>query len=631
MDRKSFTPFLLLTLFFPCLGLSQQIPPLVADMGYADLILVNGKVVTMDDRSTTANSPGNIFEAMAVKGKKVMALGGTEGVRTLAGPKTKTIDLEGKTLVPGFIETHAHPYGTAMTRYGPQVGLTTPDVQLSVETQASAEETVKVIRATIANAIQRQNIPEGEWITVSVQNSDKAPQNAAGMWFYVGTINRQQIDGTTREYPVILRTGLRNIYNSKAIEELKKVFTGWEEHTNTENRPGAARDGYDGIMTNVAIGPEFWWRNEPLEKFAEALRLHGLNLREWGVTTLSTRIPPPKYIGAYHLLNREGRMPYRLAWSIEVHRGTLADLQFTRDFYWAIGAQWKTMSSGNDMLWNHGMTNEIWDSLNLEMCFGPDLSAPQNVKEQERCPGPGSKPWVAYKAAILNGWRPVGSHGTASHGARLFIQMLDETVEEGNLSAEYIRSLRPTLEHAVMIGTPPDVMAGLKKYGIMLSTGPRFMFDALRTIQDYGEEALQFVAPIKTYLREGIKVVNQMDSTNQNENSNMFTALYTLISRKVFNWNEQTEDKINAAPVLLPEEAIDRATAMKMITTWAAEYVLAEDNLGSLEPGKYADFVVLDRDYFTIPESEILKVRAVMTGLNGQIIYDRDGMADASN
>ena len=73
---------------------------------------------------------------------------------------------------------------------------------------------------------------------------------------------------------------------------------------------------------------------------------------------------------------------------------------------------------------------------------------------------------------------------------------------------------------------------------------------------------------------------------------------------------------------LVPEEAIDRVTALKMATTWASEYMMGEDTIGTLEPGKFADFAILDRDFFTIPVAEIPEIEVVLTGLGGQIIYD---------
>jgi predicted amidohydrolase YtcJ len=121
---------LLLVPFFQGLALSQQIPDLVAEQGYADRILVNGKIVTMDDWSIVPNRPGTIVEAMAIKGKKIMALGTDQEMRELAGPKTHFVDVGGRTVIPGLIQTHYHLFGPAASRYGPQVGLVDPSIKI---------------------------------------------------------------------------------------------------------------------------------------------------------------------------------------------------------------------------------------------------------------------------------------------------------------------------------------------------------------------------------------------------------------------------------------------------------------------------------------------------------------------
>ncbi|TDI08832.1 MAG: hypothetical protein E2P08_04030, partial [Acidobacteria bacterium] len=86
--------------------LAQQLPDLVAEHGYADMILVNGKIAAMDDRSSTPNSAGQFFQAMAIKGKRIMALGTDAEMRRLAGPNTRLVDVGGKTVLPGLIQTH---------------------------------------------------------------------------------------------------------------------------------------------------------------------------------------------------------------------------------------------------------------------------------------------------------------------------------------------------------------------------------------------------------------------------------------------------------------------------------------------------------------------------------------------
>ncbi len=90
-----------------------QLAPEVAQQGYADTLFVNGKVVSMDDISRST-SVGTVYQALAVKRDKIMKLGTTSQVRTVAGPNTQVFDLAGKTLIPGIIEPHTHMYGRAV-------------------------------------------------------------------------------------------------------------------------------------------------------------------------------------------------------------------------------------------------------------------------------------------------------------------------------------------------------------------------------------------------------------------------------------------------------------------------------------------------------------------------------------
>jgi len=287
-------------------------------------------------------------------------------------------------------------------------------------------------------------------------------------------------------------------------------------------------------------------------------------------------------------------------------------LESTREFYRASGAPWTNHANGGEMLWLNGMCNEIWDSIYNEVCLGSDVTGSPDLKARERCPGPGSKPWESYKAAILSGWRPVQAHGTSSHGARLYIRMLEMAMKEGNLSVDYIRSLRTTMEHNFVLGNVPDVMADIKKYGIMINVTPSHMSRVPDLLDDYGEELRSFVMPVKTWINDGHRV------TFEASGSDFWTPIYILMTRRVKK--QGTDEWVE----LLPEEGIDRVTALKMATTWASEYMLAEDTIGTLEPGKFADFAVLEKDFFTIPAEEILEgIPVAMTGLSGQIVHNQ--------
>ena len=457
---------LILVVFFSQgFGFSQQLPDLVAQQGYADMILTNGKIVSMDDRSIIPDTPGNIYEAMAIKGKRIMALGTATAMEELAGPNTRFMDVEQRTVIPGLIQTHYHTFTPAFSVYGPQVGLTDPSVKLTVYAEDTPEATAKKIRDTISNAIQVQGIPEDKWITVALYDSKGMRPGTARGWLYLGRLNRRQIDPSSPNHPVLVTTRLQGIFNEAAISALKEFFPDWEESTSLENRPGAGRDGYAAVPEIGGLSVEYWWKDEPIDKLAEALKLWGGQVINKGITTVATRILYPRVIAAYHLLNRENRLPHRIAYYVESQRGNFWNLKTIHEFYKGYGAPWTTHAAGGEMMWLNGMCNEIWDSIYNEVCMGPDMpNASAEAKAMERCPSPGTKPWESYKEAIVHGWRPVQAHATSSHGARLYIEMLEQAMKEGNYTEEYIRNLRTTIEHNILLGNVPDVMEGIKKY-----------------------------------------------------------------------------------------------------------------------------------------------------------------------
>ena len=599
---------------------SQQIPQLVAEQGYPETILTNGKIVSMDDRSNLPNSPGNIYQAMAIKGKKIMALGADEEMKQLAGPLTRLVDVGGRTVIPGLIQPHYHLYNFASRQYGPQFGLVDPSIKVNVVAETTAEGTAKKIREAIINAIRVQRIPSGQWITVALEEGPDNRPATNRSWLYLGKINKRHIDNATSEHPVLVRARAAAFFNQAAVDEFTKVFPDWLESTEIENGPGSAADGYLANPEMQGLTYDFWWKDKPIEDLAEVMYLHGLDLQKLGITTVGTRMMSPRVIRASNILNREGRLAHRLAYFIEAQRGNFFKLKSIREFYKGYGAPWTSHAAGGEMMWLNGMCNEIWDSTQNEICMGPDLPATSDIKVRERCPAPGGKPWESFRTAIVNGWRPVQAHATGSHGARLYIQMLEQAMKEGNYTPEYIRSLRTTLEHNFFLGNVPDVMEGIKKYGIILNVSTGYLAEVPELIKDYGEDSWKFVMPVKTWLDQGVRVTFEAAGTD------FWTPIYTLVTRTV-----PAGTRGNKEAVVLPsDEAIDRISALKMATTWASEYLLAEDTLGTLEPGKYADFAVLERDFFTIPIEEIRDLKVVMTGLGGEIVHDRDQLVSAA-
>jgi hypothetical protein len=128
-------------------------------------------------------------------------------------------------------------------------------------------------------------------------------------------------------------------------------------------------------------------------------------------------------------------------------------------------------------------------------------------------------------------------------------------------------------------------------------------------LRDYGEKYLSWVAPLKSLLDANVKTVMEVDDNEIFKVGTVFHYLDVMVNREV-------EGKVYNG-----KERIDRVLAMKMSTNWAAEYLLRQDKLGSLERGKFADLLVLDSDYFTVPEQQIRKIKPLLTVVGGKILH----------
>ena len=200
----------LLTLMIPTS--LAQVPPEVAMHGYAETVFFNGKIVSMDDKSTST-AVGSIYQGIAVKGNKIVKLGTSGEVRALAGPATRVLDLQGRTLLPGIIEPHMHIYGEAVKhlerfgfKYPPNgiVGSTTAEKTL--------EETQSVLRKTVQDAVKQ--VDPGQWVVVNMGSNPEEP-TALRLWAAGRRLtNRDTLDMWAPENPVLMSPGIRGNINT---------------------------------------------------------------------------------------------------------------------------------------------------------------------------------------------------------------------------------------------------------------------------------------------------------------------------------------------------------------------------------------------------------------------------------
>ncbi len=601
--KKIFGLFLpVLMLSFAAAQAQNNLPAAVAKYGTADQIIVNGKIVSMDDTGMNTN-PGRIYQAMALKGTRIMALGTNQEIRALGDRNTKVIDVGGMTVIPGIIDTHAHLFGDRQT--AEQLGIRSPDEGVSV--QVAAGRDVETTRMIVEDAIRETvaTLPPGDWVNMGIAaNPDEGITSSRVLsWGTRGVLtNRERLDRAAPENPVLVRFGSRYAINSTAWEVAEEFLPGFGEYEGQEiaDVENSQDLGLVGVGANTAITWDIWYRNQPRFLLTEMIRRDWEAAAAHGVTAFGSSLRHPRIIDAATELHRQGTAPIRFMMLFETHRRPAAP-DAIRQMYRMVG---NFTGIGDDMMWFGGVGSELWDSSFPMVCLGPDVPASPQIKIREKCPKPGEMYWDVLQNALEAGWRLAGVHGVGSHGVRLYIQMIEAAMANTGMTVEDIRNLRITTEHAEAMGAVPDVIAKLKEYGIIVSANPPRMVRESTYIQDYGPAVEPFLQPVKTWLNMGVNVVGQFEG---------YESIGTNFKRYITR-------EVNGRK-LLPEEALDRVIVLKMWTTWASRYMLKENNIGTLEEGKLADFLVIDEDFFSIDPEEIPHIFPQMTVVGGTIRY----------
>ena len=201
----------------------------------------------------------------------------------------------------------------------------------------------------------------------------------------------------------------------------------------------------------------------------------------------------------------------------------------------------------------------------------------------------------------------VGVHAIGDKGNRMVLNAFDK-VQAGQPSA-----LRNRVEHSQIV-TLEDIPR-FAELGVIASMQPVHATSDMNMAEDrIGPERIKGAYAWRKFLDAGVVVASGSDFPV--ELANPFHGLYAAVSRQ--DRNGLPEGGWYA------EESLTRAEALHSFTLGAAFAALQEDRLGSLEPGKWADFILIDRDYFTIDVSEIDDIDVLETWIGGQKVYDRE-------
>ena len=578
-------------------AVAQSVPPEL--IRYPETILHNGKVVAMDNK-TTSTSPGTIAQALALRDGKILAHGPNSKILALKGPKTEVIDLRGRTVVPGIIDTHYHAMEYTMDHWGRSV----PELRKPTIKGRSWEELRKGALETAAK--EAQSAKPGQWIWVRLPNrvfKDGKQIDIKVAMTDLKMFNKEELDKISRDHPIFIQAGNRGLFSSKALEAFKNYYGALDEEISV-----------DGIVWSASIRRSLQTDiilDGKLQVLADLYKKEQEELAAYGVTTWSSSTSALNTIRAYRLLDQKGEMVVRLAYGMgSLITGTSQGPAMVRGYMELVEGQ------GSEFLWPNGISLVSADGSYPQLKSLAD--APPEIKSREMSRlDAGDYRRKVLEEIVARGARFSNTHVAGDFTLDQVMDIIEEGSKKAGMSLQQVQERRHTVDHCTM-NPRPEQMPRLKQLGIMVSCSPKYIENASpEVLRDYGEKYLNWIAPVKSLIEAGVKTVLETD-IHYTPTKGPFYYLELLVTRSV-------NGKVYAG-----REKIDRVTALKMATVWASEYVLKEKVLGSLEPGKLADLLVLNRDYFTVPETEIGTVTPVLTIVAGKIVSETSALRGKS-
>jgi predicted amidohydrolase YtcJ len=555
-----------LTTYF---ALAALAPATIEAQAKADLVLVNGKIHTVDNARPIAS-------ALAVRGGRVLFVGSNAEARVLANASTRVIDLNGKTVIPGIVDAHAHLLG---------LGNTLARVNLAGST--SYDEVIDRVKGF------SKDVKPGEWILGRGWDQNR--------WTSKEFPTHDALSRAFPNNPVVLTRidGHALLANAKAME-LARVSAA-----TTDPEGGRIMRLASGAPSGVFVdkAQSLVGRAVPEPTRADTRKAILAAIAEsnrWGLTGVHDAGENAETIGIYEELAKAGSYSLRnyVMLSDPGEPGSPAAL---RNPYLHRGPQ-SALYDGH--LWVRAIKLYADGALGSRgaALLAPYADEPTNsgllVSRPEHL-----RAWA--ETALRSGFQ-VNVHAIGDRGNRIVLDAFESALRTVPTADHRFR-----IEHAQVL-SPADIPR-FAKLGVIPSMQPTHQTSDMRWAEArVGPQRIRGAYAWRSLLNTGVVIPSGTDFPV--EEVNPLLTFHAAVTRQdPTNW-----------PVggWYPEQKMTREEALQSMTIWPAYAGFQESMLGSLTPGKYADFVVLDRDIMRIPDAEILTTRVVSTWIGGKRVYE---------
>ena len=535
---------------------------------YADMIFKNGVVVTVD----SANS---LCEAVAVKGNRIVYVGDNAGVEMWLGPDTSVIDLAGRALLPGFIDSHMH------------LGMTGQNAAVIIDCNSNKVTSISQIQQKIREAAAKA--PKGAWIKTTGYEQSKLKEGRHP--------TRDELDEAAPDNPVQLtRCCLHmGVYNTLALKA--GGITGPEMFA-----PGEVVVDENGRMTGLLkeTACTYMWdkviytKDEYLRSFKAANDI----LLSYGVTSMHDgSFYGEETIGLYQ----------------DACRNSIIKVRMYNLLYHAYGKK-KTIEWVNDFIStgiHGGLGDDHFRLGHVKILIDGSTSGPSCATSQPYSHDPALKGIQLYTQEeaddIIIKAHNAGFNVSAHAVGDVAVDVILTAIERA--MAQNPRPCRHRIEHCGIINE--NLLSRIKKAGIVPVPNPGFFNENAEIYVKYYGDRVNWMFPLRAYLDNGITAALGSDSPVIE--ADPMIGLYGALTRA---------DKCSGI-VAGKDQRIGIMDAIRMYTYNGAYASLEEKIKGSIEPGKLADLVILSGNILDTPVEELKSLKADMTVIDGQIVYER--------
>jgi predicted amidohydrolase YtcJ len=535
----------------------------------AQTVFINGNIYTMNERQPHA-------EAIAVKGDRIVFVGSNADAKKYQTADARTVDLAGKTVVPGLTDSHCHIFGIGER-----------ELTLNLEGTNSLEDFLAKVKERVAKT------ERGKWITGRgwIETFWKPPQFPT----------RADLDKIAPDNPVFLTRadGHAAIANSAALRVAKI-----DKATANPFGGEILRDKQNGEPTGMLLdhAQQLVQKNIPQPMEAERREAFIVGVKR----ELSLGWCEIQNAGS----NLEDLPPMRQALEAGQCRIRVYNAAYSPGPPGAALLRDGPTLNAFDHHFTQRTIKVVFDgalgsrgaALLAPYSDAPDTSGYLTQKESELQP--------IFEEALRKGIQ-IETHAIGDRANRLILDLYEKAMKNVPPEQRKIRDPRWRVEHAQILSAQD--LPRFSKLGVIASMQPSHAIsDLFFAPARLGKERLAGAYAWQSLLKSGASICGGSDAPV--ERGEPMIEFYAAVTRKSI--------KGESADGWHPEQAVPREQALKMFTTAPAYAAFEEADKGSLEPGKLADLTILSADIMKIPEPEILTTKCTLTVIGGEIVYE---------